>query len=127
MHVKWIQIVPSITYWAPRFCSELWGVRRLYLTESGCGCDDRIDEQGRVIDLDRVFYLREHLIHLHRAVSEGYPVLGYYLWSFLDNYEWLDGLDMRFGLVHVDFATQKRTPKLSAEFYSGVTRHNCVI
>jgi beta-glucosidase len=71
-------------------------------------------------------YLRNYLTQLQRAVAEGVPVRGYFLWSFLDNYEWSDGYQRRFGIHYVDFATQKRTPKLSAEFYRAVIARNGV-
>jgi beta-glucosidase len=67
------------------------------------------------------------LRQLHRAVAEGVPVKGYFVWSLLDNYEWADGYDKRFGIVYVDFKTQKRTPKLSARFYQEVIRQNRVV
>ena len=69
-----------------------------------------------MLDTDRVMYLRNYLTQLHRGVSEGVPVKGYFLWSLLDNYEWADGYEKRFGIHYVDFKTQKRTPKLSAAF-----------
>jgi beta-glucosidase len=59
-------------------------------------------------------YLRNYLLHLQRAVAEGVPVSGYFLWSLIDNFEWIDGYTRRFGLYRVDFATQKRTPKSAA-------------
>jgi beta-glucosidase len=79
-----------------------------------------------VYDIDRVMYLRNYLTHLQRATTEGVPVRGYFLWSLLDNFEWADGYATRFGLVHVDYATQKRTPKLSAAFYREVIARNAV-
>ena len=63
------------------------------------------------MDTDRTMYLRNYLTQLHRAVSEGIPVKGYFLWSLLDNYEWADGYEKRFGITYVDFKTQKRTPQ----------------
>ena len=81
---------------------------------------------GRVEDVDRVMYLRNHLTQLHRAVSEGYPVKGYFLWSLLDNFEWADGYSKRFGIHYVDFKTLKRTPKLSAEWYTQTIANNRV-
>jgi beta-glucosidase len=74
--------------------------------------------------MDRVMYLRSYLTQLQRATAEGVPVRGYFLWSLLDNFEWADGYSKRFGVVHVDFATQKRTPKLSASFYREVIARN---
>ena len=69
-------------------------------------------------------YLRNYLAELKRAVAEGIPVRGYFLWSLLDNFEWADGYGKRFGIVYVDFKTQQRTPKLSAQFYTSVIRSN---
>ncbi len=71
-------------------------------------------------------YLRNCLMHLQRATAEAVPVRGYFLWSLLDNFEWADGYATRFGLVHVDYATQKRTPKLSAEFYREIISRNAL-
>jgi beta-glucosidase len=80
-----------------------------------------------VEDIDRVMYLRNHLAHLHRATVEGYPVKGYFLWSLLDNFEWADGFSKRFGIYYVDYKTEKRTPKLSAEWYKQVIAQNRVL
>jgi beta-glucosidase len=71
-------------------------------------------------------YLRNHMMHLQRATSEGYPVKGYFLWSLLDNFEWADGYSKRFGIHYVDFETLKRTPKLSAEWYRATIAANAV-
>ena len=71
-------------------------------------------------------YLRNYLFHLQRATSERLPVAGYFLWSLMDNFEWADGYAKRFGLYRVDFATLKRTAKLSASFYREVIRRNAV-
>jgi beta-glucosidase len=76
--------------------------------------------QGEVLDTDRIMYLTNCLSQLRRAVTEGAGVKGYFVWSLLDNYEWADGYGKRFGLIYVDYKTQKRTPKLSAQFYSSV-------
>ena len=72
-------------------------------------------------------YLRNYLTHLQRATAEGVPVRGYFLWSLLDNFEWADGYTSRFGLMHVDPGTQRRTPKLSAAFYREVIARNAVV
>jgi beta-glucosidase len=85
-----------------------------------------VTANGRIEDTDRVMYLRNHLTHLHRAASESYPIKGYFLWSLMDNYEWADGYSKRFGLHYVDFKTQTRTPKLSAEWYREVVSRNAV-
>jgi beta-glucosidase len=72
-------------------------------------------------------YLRNYLTQLQRATSEGVPVLGYFLWSLLDNFEWSDGLAKRFGLYQVDFKTQRRTPRLSASFYREIIERSAVV
>ena len=64
---------------------------------------------------------------MHRAIADGVPIDGYFLWSFIDNFEWEDGYQRRFGIVHTDFATQKRTPKLSAHWYAEVMRRNQIV
>ena len=81
---------------------------------------------GTIYDVDRIMYLRNYLTQLQRATSEGVPVRGYFLWSLMDNFEWSDGYEQRFGLYHVDFATQRRTPKLSASFYRETIARNAV-
>ncbi len=127
MHAPWIKVSPEITYWAPRFLSEIWGVKAIYLTENGCACDDVVDQSGEVNDTDRIFYLRNHLYQALRAAEEGIPILGYFCWSLLDNFEWADGYTYRFGIVHVDFETLKRTPKLSSEYLRQVISANRVL
>ena len=82
---------------------------------------------GRVYDTDRVTYLRSYLSQLQRATAEGVPVRGYFLWSLMDNFEWADGYTNRFGLHYVDYKSQKRTPKLSADFYREVIARNAVV
>jgi beta-glucosidase len=77
-------------------------------------------DQGEVLDTDRIMYLCNCLGQLRNAVREGAGVKGYFAWSLLDNFEWADGYGKRFGLVYVDYKTQKRTPKLSAQFLNSV-------
>ena len=127
MASPWLYIGPEVIYWTPRFASELWKPAAIYITENGCSSTDVPDAAGRIDDTDRVMFLRNYLTHLQRAVSERHPVKGYFLWSLLDNYEWADGYGKRFGIHYVDFATQQRTPKLSAEWYREVIAHNAVV
>jgi beta-glucosidase len=126
MASDWLYIGPEVIYWAVRNVSDVWKPRALYITENGCSADDVITASGRIEDTDRVMYLRNHLTHLHRAASEGYPIKGYFLWSLMDNFEWADGYNKRFGLHYVDFKTQTRTPKLSADWYREVIARNAV-
>ena len=72
-------------------------------------------------------YLRQHLSALQRATADGVPVTGYFLWSLMDNFEWMEGFGHRFGIVYVDFKTQKRTPKQSAAFFREVAARNRVV
>ena len=82
---------------------------------------------GKVYDSDRLMYLRNGMMHLQRATSEGVPVKGNFYWSSMDNFEWTDGFGTRFGLVNVDFKTQKRTPKLSAKWFKEASARNAVV
>jgi len=98
----------------------------LYVTENGAAFDESVAASGRVEDEDRRTYLRDHFLAAHRAITSGVPLAGYFVWSLMDNFEWAYGFTKRFGIVHVDYATQKRTPKRSAEWYSQVIRQNAV-
>jgi beta-glucosidase len=128
MYSEWLTVGPEALYWVPKLVSELWsaeqGAKELYITENGCSSADVLTPEGQVYDSDRILYLRNYMTQLHRAVSEGVPVKGYFLWSLLDNYEWADGYEKRFGITYVDFKTQKRTPKMSSAYYKEVIRRN---
>ena len=123
----WLHLAPQVMYWGTRFAQETYGARSIYITENGCGYNDEPVVNGEVLDLHRKEFLRSHLRELHRAISDGVPVHGYFVWSFMDNYEWEDGYERRFGIVHVDFATLKRTPKYSAHYYAAVLAANRVV
>ncbi|MBK9034459.1 MAG: beta-glucosidase [Myxococcales bacterium] len=99
---------------------------RIYVTENGAAYDDPIDAGGHIADARRVAYLRGHLIATARALADGAPVAGYFHWSLLDNFEWSYGYTKRFGLVHVDFTTQRRTPRASAHVYRSIVAANAV-
>jgi beta-glucosidase len=96
---------------------EDYGDVPIAITENGASYDDPPAADGRVVDPERTAYLRTHLAALRRAVAEGAQVERYFVWSLLDNFEWEWGYDKRFGIVHVDFETQRRTPKESALWY----------
>ncbi|MCZ7413443.1 MULTISPECIES: GH1 family beta-glucosidase [unclassified Streptomyces] len=106
-----------------RLRDELPGVP-LVITENGAAYDDYADPEGNVHDPERVAYLHEHLAAVHRALAAGAEVRGYFLWSLLDNFEWAYGYGKRFGIVHVDFASQRRTPKDSARWYAETIARN---
>jgi len=100
---------------------QRYGDLPLYITENGAAFyDPPTAEDGRVRDPLRVSYLRAHLRAVHAAIARGVDVRGYMVWSLLDNLEWSLGYSKRFGIVHVDFATQQRTPKDSARYYARV-------
>ncbi|MBW2229982.1 MAG: beta-glucosidase [Deltaproteobacteria bacterium] len=94
------------------------------VTENGCAYDDAPDANGRVQDGRRVEYLEGYIAALARAVEEGAQVEGYHAWSLLDNFEWAEGYEKRFGLIYVDFVTQTRTLKDSARWYARVIREH---
>jgi beta-glucosidase len=89
----------------------------IYITENGRACDDVVTPGGQVDDPDRVRYLDSHLRAVVDAIDAGVDVRGYYCWSLMDNFEWAEGYAKRFGLVHVDYATQQRTPKASFNWF----------
>ena len=124
MMSSWLHVGPEAIYWSPKLAAQLWNVKEIYITENGASSTDVLTPDGQVYDSDRVMYLRNYLTQLHRAVTEGVPVRGYFCWSLMDNFEWADGYAYRFGIHYVDFATQKRTPKMSAHFYKEVIRRN---
>lgn len=98
----------------------------LMVTENGAAFPDEPDADGQVADPERIAYLRDHLAAVHAAIGAGAPVTAYYAWSLLDNFEWSYGYSKRFGIVAVDYATQERTPKSSARYYSAVLAANAV-
>ena len=98
--------------------------RKMYVTENGASYSTPPDENGNVPDVHRTSYLRTHFAAAHRAIQAGVPLAGYFVWSLMDNFEWSQGYNQRFGIVWVDFATQKRIPKDSAKWYKGVIRKN---
>ena len=89
----------------------------LYITESGAAFADDVAPDGQVLDRNRVDYMRSHISTAQKAIDQGVDLRGYFAWSLLDNFEWTFGYTKRFGLVHVDFETQVRTPKQSAAWY----------
>ena len=96
----------------------------IYVTESGRAVHDYVDPEGGVDDEERVSYLDAHFRAAHEAIESGVDLRGYMVWSFLDNFEWAEGYSKRFGIVFVDYGTQRRVPKASARWYSGVIRRN---
>ncbi len=90
------------------------------VTENGAAYQDQVGLDGEVADPERIAYLHGHLLAAHQALAAGVDLRGYFVWSLLDNFEWALGYAQRFGLVHVDYETQARTPKQSAHWYRQV-------
>jgi beta-glucosidase len=101
---------------------ERYGDVPLYVTENGAAFDDPPPDANGVADAPRIAYFADHLRAARRAIAAGVDLRGYFAWSLFDNFEWSHGFSKRFGLVHVDLETQRRTPKASARFYADVIR-----
>ena len=97
--------------------NDKYAPKKMYITENGCSYDYEKDSKNQINDLKRIEYLRSHLLACKRAINKGVPLKGYFHWSFMDNFEWAEGYYHRFGLVHVDFKTFERLPKLSYKWY----------
>lgn len=116
-------ITPDVLYYASKFWFERYGLPVL-ITENGFANNDFVMLDGKVYDPQRIDFLHRYLRQVARALEDGIPVLGYSYWSLFDNFEWAAGYDVRFGLIHVDYATQQRTLKDSALWYRDVIATN---
>jgi beta-glucosidase len=116
-------VTPEALYYGPKFFYERYG-KPIVITENGLGLSDWVHLDGKVHDPQRIDFLNRYLNSLHRAIEDGVDVDGYFQWSFMDNFEWYAGYQFRFGLVHVDYQTQQRTPKDSAYWYRDVIASN---
>lgn len=119
----------DVLEWVWRSYAESAGVRWLLVTENGAAYPDEVtegDDGPRVHDAERLEYLRAHLHEVWRAIQKGVPVRGYYAWSLLDNFEWAHGYTQRFGIVYVDFKTQRRVVKDSGRWYAAVAHANAL-
>lgn len=115
---RW-RIAPEALYWGPKLLHERYRLP-VVITENGMSNIDFVDLDGRVRDPQRIDFTRRYLLELSRAMRDGVNVGGYFHWSILDNFEWAEGYKERFGLIHVDYATQQRTLKDSARWYKSV-------
>ena len=106
-----------------QFANRRYG-KPVMITENGLSCNDRIFLDGQVHDADRIDFLHKYLMELKKGIEDGADVLGYLQWSFLDNFEWAEGYNERFGLIYVDYRTCDRIPKDSARWYSEVIASN---
>ena len=116
-------VTPECFYWGIRFLYERYQLP-LYITENGMSCHDIVSEDGKVHDPNRITFLDRYIGAMQRAADDGADVRGYFLWTFLDNFEWDKGYSERFGIVYVDFKTQKRIAKDSAFWYQKIMESN---
>lgn len=116
-------VTPECLYWGVRFIYERYHMP-IYITENGMSCHDLVSADGQVHDPNRITFLDRYLSALQCAGDDGADIRGYFLWTFMDNFEWEKGFSERFGIVHVDFATQKRIVKDSAFWYQKVMESN---
>jgi beta-glucosidase len=118
------EVYPPGLYNMLMWAHQTYAPPALYVTENGAAFRDELTADGKVLDDRRQAYLEGYIAQVSRAVQDGVPVRGYFVWSLLDNFEWSWGYTRRFGIVHVDYETQKRTMKQSGEWYSQVVRDN---
>ena len=116
-------VTEQCLYWGPRFFYERYG-KPIIISENGLSNQDWIHLDGEVHDPQRIDFLHRHLSQLKKAVRDGVDVQGYFHWSLLDNFEWAEGFKERFGLVYVDYPTQRRIPKDSFDWFQNVIRSN---
>jgi len=116
-------VTPEVMYWGSKFFHERYG-KRIYIFENGMANRDYISQDGQVHDPQRIEFLSLYLQHLKRAACEDVDIGGYFHWGVMDDFEWPNGFSQRFGLIHVNFQSQRRTPKDSAAWYKSVIQTN---
>ena len=115
-------MTPDALYWGPKFLYDRYK-KPIFITENGLACHDWVHLDGKIHDSSRIDFTARYLGALSRAAEEA-DIRGYFAWSLMDNFEWAEGFGQRYGLVYVDFQTQKRIPKDSAYWYREVIRTN---
>ena len=116
-------VTPECMYWCAKFLYENYH-RQMIISENGMSAHDTVSLDGKVHDPNRIDYLHRYLLSLKRSTDEGIDIAGYFTWSLLDNFEWNSGYNERFGIIYVDYPTQRRIPKDSAYWYQQVMEHN---
>jgi beta-glucosidase len=117
------EVTPEALYWGPLFLYDRYKLP-IVITENGMANTDWVHVDGKVQDPQRIDFLTRYLWEYDRAITDGVQAEGYFLWSFMDNFEWAHGYKQRFGIVHVDYDTGKRTLKDSAYWYRDVIKSN---
>lgn len=120
--IRW-PVTPEALGWGARLIHERYQ-KPIVVTENGLSCNDSISLDGEVHDPQRIDFLNRYLLSLSKAIQNGTDVRGYFQWSIMDNFEWAEGYKERFGLIYIDYATQKRILKDSAKWYSKVIESN---
>ena len=120
--IQW-PVTPEVLYWAPKFLYERYQ-KPFYVTENGMSSHDWVSLDGKVHDASRVDFMHRYLREFKKAAADGVDLRGYFAWSLMDNFEWAYGYSERFGMVYVDYQTQKRTVKDSGLFYKNVIDSN---
>ncbi|MGZ3716135.1 MAG: GH1 family beta-glucosidase [Ktedonobacterales bacterium] len=118
------EVYPEGLYMLLHRIQDEYAPRKLYITENGAAYPDTLTKRGEVHDTKRITYLREHMLAARAALAEGVRLQGYFVWSLMDNFEWAKGYTQRFGIVYVDFPTQRRIVKASGQFVSRVAATN---
>ncbi len=116
------EIYPEGLYDLLKYIDETYKGIKIIITENGAAFRDKVNQNNEVEDSERIKYLNEHIAQVHRALGEGVNLAGYYVWSFLDNFEWKMGYDKRFGLVYVDYETQERIIKNSGHWFANICK-----
>ena len=120
------EIYPEGLYELLKHLHDEYSPPVLYITENGAAFADEIGSDGKVHDPRRIHYFREHFLQAHRAIDEGIPLKGYFIWTLMDNFEWSYGYSRRFGLTYTDYPTQTRIVKSSGDWYREVIQNNGV-
>ena len=117
------QVRPEVIYWGLKFLFERYNLP-IVITENGISNMDWIHQDGQVHDPQRIDFMYQYISQVHRAISDDVDVRGYFAWSLMDNFEWSFGYRQRFGLIYVDYPSQKRVLKDSANWYKQVIENN---
>jgi beta-glucosidase len=126
-HESWIVHVPEAIYWSARIAKIKYGNKPVYFFENGYPVAGGQTPEADFNDIHRINFIRGYLSELRRAIAEGHPVKGYFLWSLVDSFEWVSGFTSRFGIYHLDLETRDRRPRRSVEWYREVIRQNALV
>lgn len=121
-----MEIYPEGLYELLSRIQKDYGKIDFYITENGMGFYDKVESNGQVVDDDRLDYIRQHIIQIHRCLEDGINIKGYYVWSAIDLLSWTNGFEKRYGLIRVDFDTLERSIKKSGRWYADFIANNYI-